>query len=385
MLKFLENVKSVMFLFIICIICLIYFQNDIYRLTVIDKNSLKDDFSTKISGKPFKNVMKTDEVIHIASIIFGEKFFSYGYTSLKSIILTTKRSLNFYIVTNDDTVDKIHAEMKSWPKEVLDRVNVYQIDFNYSDWQAVLTGKNMMKGLTIKFRSYGSLFNSRLISEQTSKLIYMDADFLSLTDIGELWDVFHQFKPKQTLATTTGARYLQQNYLVYNRTFINNNLGINAGLIMFDMAKLKALSFLNLLEQCTRLPQKALKIYDDQDLLTLYIEQHLEQYLLLPCSWNVRQSMSKCDDEVRPELRCKAAEKFGLHLLHATHLNFLAKGQYSNVYNCMASLDFNRMSDTAVCLRHAIEHFKEEEKVCKNKKHFLNNLEKVLQLHSFES
>ena len=358
-----------------------FFQNDLYSLTGRNKNCMIGDLSTKKSGKSFQSFLRTDETIHIATIIFGEKFFNLGFISLKSIIFTTKRSLNVYIVTKDNTVDKIHADMKSWPQEVLDRANVYQIDFNCSDWEAVLPGKNEMKGLSIKLCSYGSLFNSKLVSEQTSKFIYMDADFLSLSDIGELWDVFHQFKPQQALATTVGARYLNQHYLIHNTTFINDNLGINAGLIMFDMAKLKGLSFLNLLEQCTKLSQEALVTHNDQDLLTLYIEQHPEQYLLLPCSWNVRQSMSKCNDKVRPELKCKAAEEFGLHMLHATMQGFFTKGQYSHIFNCMTALDFNRMTDTVVCLRNATEYFKEEQKDCQNKNKFLNNLEKVLSMH----
>ena len=372
MTKFLGNIKCIMLTCGICILCLIYFMNDFDSLSMTFEKS---------SGNSFQSASKTDEAIHIATIIYGETFFHFGFICLKSIIFTTKRALNFYIVTKNDTVDRIHADMKSWPKEVLSRVNVYEIEFNFSNWAAVIPGKNKRKGLTVKLRSFGSLFNSKLISEQTSKLIYMDADILSLTDMGELWDMFHRFKPKHTLATTIGARYLQPRYLIHNTTFINNNLGINSGVIMFDMAKLKALSFLDRLEECTKLPQEALVTHNDQDLLSLYIEQYPEQYALLPCSWNVRQSMSKCHDEVRPELRCKAAEKFGLHLIHATNQGFFTKGQYSNIFNCMATVDFNRMTDTAVCLRNATEFFKEEEKDCKNKRKFLSNLEKVLSLY----
>ena len=313
-----------------------------------------------------------NSTIHIATLIIKDSYFRFGLVAIKSIVFTTKRHLNFYVVTNDDSVKWLQLAMEEWPTNVIQRINVFHIPFNASNWEAVLP--LYFGTISRKLTAYGSIFNSRIISQHTSKIIYMDADFLALVDISELWDMFHQFKHHQTIATSFGTRYVASSYTKNSDTFLYDNLGINAGLMLMDLGKLKGLSFLDLLHRCSNRVQAVLLPIDDQDLLLLYLQRYPEQHLLLPCSWNFRQSMSKCNEDGKPELRCFGAEKNGIHFLHGTKFSFFTKGQYANIFSCMSNVDFGKMRHTGLCLQKAIKTFKQEEKQCKNKINFLDRL-----------
>ena len=318
----------------------------------------------------------TSDTIHLATIIVGEKFYGFGMTFIKSAILTTQNRINIYVVTSDSSADKIMEARESWPDHIKERVNVFRIDIDDHNWNDSLPLK---KGhLARKLSALGALFKSDFLRAATSKIIYMDADFVLIDDLAKLWATFHRMGPKEAIASTTGARYLGRGYMEFNDTYLYNNLGINAGLMLFDMGKLRTNGFQAKYIGCSKLEHRTLKNNNDQDLFVQYFQNYPDEHYVLPCSWNVRNSMSKCDEDVRDILRCEPAEQTGIHTLHGTRTKFLTEGQYGNIFNCMVKINFQNEAKSFDCLSKAVSVFKKSEKDCKNKENFLNPLEDLI-------
>ena len=375
--------KRIFLLLMLLIVIFIYF---VYKaeMNLSEKTALQYQAQNISQTFSQQTLHIANNTIHIAIIMIGKTYHTFGLVLIKSLIFTTKRNINLYIVTSDNAVDKLNGYMKRWPEHITQRVNVFRVDINENDWDKhlpLLDGK-----LQIKLRTYGSLLDSELVSSMTTKMIYIDTDYVMLDDVANLWDIFEQFKPGETIYTTSGARYLGGGYKKSNETFIYNNRGINAGLMLMDMGKLKAKSFFEKLVECSKHSHSILKVTDDQDLLVLYFQNYPEQHGLLPCSWNMRNSMCKCNEEVNPELRCTDAEENGIHSVHGTHLRLLWDGQFQVLYFCMGNMDFNNTSKTVQCLMGGIKEYRKKEKHCLNKQKFLNHLEETILMHySIES
>ena len=175
---------------------------------ILENSSINDEKGKKenvtIKHKTFsQNQMQSyikpaNEIIHIATIIIGKDFFNYGLVLIKSIVFTTKKKVYFYIYTTDDAVDKILVETQAWPKEFKSRINIYKLeaykgsDLHFPAWTNPHT--------SWKILAYASIMSSPIITEHTSKLIYMDADLFALDDLWKLWQVFNTFDRNQTVA-----------------------------------------------------------------------------------------------------------------------------------------------------------------------------------------
>ena len=364
------------------IYCCIINKSYLTKLATRYVHTIDFKASTNHMGRIIKEQGVDEEIIHIATLIVGNAFQLFGLTMIKSALFTTRHRLHFYVVSNDTAMDIIVSDIDNWPEDIKSRIQVSHIGFNATEWEESLPMKPK-KQFDIKLIAYGSIFNSPLIFSHTSHLIYIDSDFLLLDDIAKLWDVFQEFNNHQTIATATGTRYVNTVYVKHNESFINNNLGINAGLLLLNVERLKNVAFFEKLVKCSGIKHRHLQAYDDQDLLLLYAERYPEQHYLLPCSWNFRQSMAKCNNEGDPQLRCFEAENYGVHFLHGTYFNFLMEGQFRNIFQCMHNINFHERNRTSQCLQRAVNIFYTEERNCSNKVNILKRLENTLKSIEF--
>ena len=325
-------------------------------------------YKTITQNKEQSHTEAADEVIHFATTIIGTKFYNYGLILIKSIVFTTKKTVHFYIFTTDDSVDKILIEIQAWPKEFKSRLNVYKLDeYTGSDLHFPV-GKN--KAIHKKILAYTAVMRSPVIAQITSKLIYIDADLLALDDLWKLWRVFDTFDRNQTIAASIGRRYAAMRG---EEVFLG--LGVNAGLLLMDLGKLKQLSFMEEYLNISRYKHTALHTYNDQDLFCLYFKRFPEQHLLLPCLWNFRPSMNFCAKKSR--YLCKEVEDLGVGLIHDVYPTFFGKGEFANVYTCFNELNFTKVYETVSCLRKAFEMFKNDSSLCHYQNNFLLNIENI--------
>ena len=329
-----------------------------------------DTIKYKQSGQiPVPHISSADEIIHIATIMIGKRFFKYGLVLIKSIVFTTKNRVNFYIFTTDDAVDNVLVEIQAWPKEFKQRVNIYQLDEYKGSDLIFPVGKNNV--VHRKILAYAAIMRSPIIAQHTSKLIYIDADLLALDDLWKLWKLFDTFDRNQTVATAIGRRYAAR-----RGEDIFLGLGINAGLMLMDLGKLKQLSFMEEYLKGSKYQNTVLHTSNDQDLLCLYFKRFPEQHRLLSCTWNFRQSMNFCTQDTK--YLCMEGKELGVSIIHATDPGLFTKSEFSNVHTCLKELNFMKVYETVVCLQNAFTVFKNDSSLCDYKHNFLVNIERVI-------
>ena len=326
-------------------------------------------FKNISQNKVQSHIQPADEIIHIATIIIGKAFLRYGFILIKSILFTTQKKVHFYIFTTDDAMDKILVKIQAWPKEFKSRVNIYKLDEYTGPDLHFPIGKD--NAIHKKILAYASIMSSPIIAQHTSKLIYMDADLLALDDLWKLWKMFDTFDQNQTISTTIGRRYAKQ-----SEEDVFLGLGINAGLMLMDLRKLKQLSFMEEYLKGSKYQNTLLDTSNDQDLLCLYFKRFPEQHRLLSCTWNFRQSMNSCTQDTK--YLCMEVKELGVSIIHATYPGLFTKSKFSNVYTCMRKLNFMKVYETVDCLQNAFTVFNNDPRICDYKHHYLANIEGVI-------
>ena len=333
----------------------------------VEKNIIK---YKKNSQNPVQShIQPADEIIHIATIMIGTHYFNHGLVLIKSIVFTTKKKVNFYIFTTDYAVDKILVEIQTWPKEFKSRVNIYKLDeYKGRDLHFPLGKSNAVHK---KILAYAAIMRSPIIAQRTSKLIYMDADIVALDDLWKLWEMFDTFDRNQTIAASTGRRYA-----IKHGEDIFRGLGINAGLMLMHLGKLKQLSFMEEYLNRSKYQNTVLDTSNDQDLLCLYFKRFPEQHQLLSCTWNFRQSMNFCTQDTK--YLCMEVTELGVSIIHNTDPEFFTKSEFANVHTCMKELNFMKVYKTVDCLQNAFNVFKNDSRICDYKHNYLVNIEYVI-------
>ena len=353
-----------------------YFAYAISGLNADMNHTMSGDIRGIGNEHNLKPVIYNPNVVHIVSIVNGT-YYGFSLTAVKSLIFLSDCEFKFYILSDDDAVEKFHKEIQSWPEIVQSRIEMFYIKYNCEPWKPILYSR-VTKKMDYKICTYLTILQSDIIAERTSKVMYLDSDLLAMDDIGKLWQVFEQFEPQHTMATVRGSRYVRRShYFKAPGTIFLDNYGINAGLLLMDLDKLRRLSFADALTRCSQVALKRLIPGDDQDLLCIYFTIYSEQHFLLPCSWNYRKTMYQCYDQ---EFSCPTAERDGIHLFHATYINLITEGDFMYLHQCMGNITFHDLKQTVSCLDSSISRLKAVNRSCKSLANLTLSLENRLSL-----
>ena len=313
-------------------------------------------------------------MLHISIITEGDSYYNLSLALVKSIVFLTKWNVTFYIFTEDNSAEKLQVDVSNWPQDIQDRISVLKIDFSCKRL------KSYFKETAVDYKlcAYETMLNSNIIQRRTSKMIYLDADVIAFDDLGKMWLLFNKFNVTQTISASSGVRYVTRSrFRPITDQILLGGYGINAGIMMIDIGKLRRVFFMQKLISAAKVSIGKLKNNDDQDLLVKYFRFNPQEHMLLPCEWNFRKSMDNCVEA--PQINCTIAGSEGIGLLHAAGLK-PGYGSFDKICSCLLQLNFHSRSNTYSCLREGIHDFSQyRENECNTSVKYFNRLERHLQ------
>ncbi|THD24584.1 hypothetical protein D915_004502 [Fasciola hepatica] len=148
------------------------------------------------------------------------------------------RPIHFHIITNKHTQGIVHKNLVQW---ALERVtwSFYSMDDNI--YKVKWVSNYHSAGLSAMIK----LVIPNMLPETVEKVITIDTDVLFNHDITELWDHFQKFNEKQML----GFAWEQQSNhpdCKENLVTIIPKAGINAGLALFHLKRMRQMNWENL-------------------------------------------------------------------------------------------------------------------------------------------
>ncbi|XP_034031354.1 glucoside xylosyltransferase 1-like [Thalassophryne amazonica] len=254
-----------------------------------------------------------DDRIHLAVVACGPRL-EETLIMLKSAVLLTKNHLHFHIFAEDDLHDGFRNALDSWPTMIQTRFKftIYPITFpkeNMNEW------KKLFKPCASQ-----RLFLPLILTDVDS-LLYVDTDILFLQPVESIWSLLSHFNSSHLAAMA--PEHEEPRIGWYNRFARHpyyGKTGINSGVMLMNMTRLRAKSFKNDMttvalrweEILMPLLQKyKLNItWGDQDLLNIIFHHNPESLYVFPCQWNYRP------DHCIYGSNCQQAEQEGVSILH---------------------------------------------------------------------
>ncbi|XP_026996657.1 glucoside xylosyltransferase 1 isoform X3 [Tachysurus fulvidraco] len=253
------------------------------------------------------------EMLRLAVVACGPRL-EETLTMLKSAVLFSRRTLQFYIFAEDELHSGFRDALESWPVK-------FRSKFNYTTYRITFPGDNAKEWKRL-FKPCASqrLFLPLILTEVDS-LLYVDTDILFLQPVEEIWNFLSRFNSSHLAAMA--PEHEEPRIGWYNRFARHpyyGKTGVNSGVMLMNMTRIRAKRFKNDMttvhlrwsELLMPLLQKyKLNItWGDQDLLNIIFHYNPESLLVFPCHWNYRP------DHCIYGSNCAAAERHGVYVLH---------------------------------------------------------------------
>jgi len=191
----------------------------------------------------------------------------------------SSRPLSFYILTNDDTV---FVDIRNAAAQY----NSSQLARFYSVEVVYPPGLEEMIG-AFKFCATARLFLQDMLPDVDAG-IFLDNDMLALQDPAILWDRFNLFTPFTAMAVAPVEAHYSREMKESLPYFGVPGLGLNAGVALMNLTRLRDLPGGGFTEISRYIWQKhRLKLtLADQDVLNMVGAQSPWLIQPLPCRWN---------------------------------------------------------------------------------------------------
>ncbi|OQV14872.1 putative Glucoside xylosyltransferase 1 [Hypsibius exemplaris] len=182
------------------------------------------------------------------------------------------------------------------------------------------------------------------ISAFTDAVIYVDSDTIFLAPVEDLWEQFALMNDSQAIGMASEHEIGMEWDAHYGRLshvpFVPP-LGVNSGVLLMNLTKLRAVNFVGELVRDYRTYKENLN-YHDQDLLNIYLHRHPDRFFHLNCSWNYR--MSHC---IKRRCNCRSARDHGVRLVHGNAKTFIKKTtqEFRWVSDAIAQVDLPATRD----------------------------------------
>ena len=264
------------------------FQRDRHQRLTSTRNALSSDYkNTSFQCQPTR--VQSCEVIHVALVVAGYSTSRAVVPLLKSILFYRHNPLHFHFITDDKARLVLEQLMSTWQLPAV----------NYSLYRT----ENIQHRITwIPNLHYSGLYGlmklvlPRLLPLSVTEVIVMDTDTTVVGDLAQLWGYLQKMRQTEK-RKVFGLVENQSNW--YLGTIWENHhpwpalgRGFNTGVMLLDLAEMRALNWDELWEEVAR---EVLKVQHhtslaDQDIVNAVIKRHPDIYYSLPCSWNVQLS-----------------------------------------------------------------------------------------------
>ncbi|CAK8688860.1 unnamed protein product [Clavelina lepadiformis] len=240
--------------------------------------------------------------------------------NLKSVVLFSKRFVNFHVFTEENLKMKFRNSLDLWPYSAKSKFHYTLYSIKYPDDGHAKEWKKLFK-LCASQR----LFLPQLLKDINS-IVYVDTDVLFLSPIDDLWKFFKDFNSTHLAAMAPESEATNVAwYSRFARHPYYGQTGLNSGIMLMDMKRVREAKFKNdLVGESLTWAEMLLPLYKkyrqnitwgDQDLLNIVFHHNPELLLTFPCKWNYRP------DHCIYMQMCKTAEK-GVKLLHGCRRAF---------------------------------------------------------------
>ena len=279
-----------------------------------------------------------DLIIDVAAVVCGMSYrVEEAMNMVKSILVFTNHQLHFHIVAENELQDEIEKTFDSFPFDVKNhfQFTIYNLSFpRGQDWKK---WKKLFKTCASQ-----RLFLPDFVKRD--RLIYLDTDTLVLSPIEKLWHHFSKFNKTLLAAMAKEGEVASLNwYHRFARHPFYGELGLNSGVMLMDLKKLRELDF----------TRKIIAIYQehkfniawgDQDLLNIYFNKHPDQIYVYPCEWNYRP------DHCMYQNNCHSAIHNGVYVLHGNRGVYHTKKHkaFKAVYDVIKDYKFGQSIETDI-------------------------------------
>nr|CAB3251447.1 glucoside xylosyltransferase 1-like [Phallusia mammillata] len=291
-----------------------------------------------------QDVFGRDNAIHVAVVACGnDDRVLETLVNIKSMVIFTKKPIKFHIFTEDTLKDKFLQTLGSWPVTVQSKFSfqlhsvTYPEDGNQHQWKKLF-----------KLCASQRLFLPHILSDIDS-LLYVDTDILFISPVEDIWKFFSKFNSTQFSAMSPEHENRNSDwYSRFARHPYYGATGINSGVMLMNMTRLRQIKFKNDLklldpswnEMLLPLYKKyRLNItWGDQDLLNIIFHYNPEMLFTFPCKWNYRP------DHCMYMPICKSANQEGVKVLHGCRRAFQEGTKWPTfraVYKAIEDYNFN--------------------------------------------
>lgn len=243
--------------------------------------------------------------LHLAVVSCGDRL-EESLVMMKSAVLFSRSHLIFHIFTETQLESEFQQRLDFWPPKYRERIqyHIHNLTFPSTDMISAEEWKKLFKPCACQ-----RLFIPELL-QNVDSLLYVDTDVLFLSPVDEIWTLFSKFNSTQLAGLVPEHEDRAAGW--YNRFARHpyyGELGLNSGVMLMNLTRLRASSWLNAMNNYYT--EYRLKItFGDQDLINIYFHFYPEQLYVFTCEWNYRP------DHCMYMSVCKPAEVTGAYVLH---------------------------------------------------------------------
>ncbi|XP_028400441.1 glucoside xylosyltransferase 1-like isoform X2 [Dendronephthya gigantea] len=296
--------------------------------------SLKEtDKSVKVSST---TCAPGKTAIDVAAVVCGDRSKEI-MNMVKSVLIFTNHQVHFHIVSERDLQEGIKRSFDKFPSNVKEHFGFTLYNLSYPPGENIATWKNLFKTCASQ-----RLFLMDFIKRD--KVLYLDTDTLLLSPVEKIWHHFSKFNKTQLAAMTREGELASLNwYHRFARHPFYGKLGLNSGVMLMDLRKLRDLKFTQNIIEIYR-EHKYNIVWGDQDLLNIYFNKHPDRVYLYPCEWNYRP------DHCMYQNNCQSVLRNGVYVLHGNRGVFHNDKQkaFRTVYDAIKKYKFGGNVETDI-------------------------------------
>jgi len=333
---------------------------------LFDEERLYSRSRKQLSVSASETSVVKDLNINIAAVVcHDEARLVETFVNFKSVLLHTSQIVTFHLFTEEkffeDARERFQLLRATAKTQFVSRVHPIQYPGSDDDDEQAKQWKKLFKPCASQ-----RLFLPQILASVDS-LLYVDTDVVFLAPVEDLWLKLNDFNATQL--ATMAAEHEHTNVAWYSRFARHpyyGSTGINSGIMLMNMTRMRTSKFKNNLSPPTRsadlmswsdmllpLLQKYNRniTWGDQDLLNIIFHFNPEMLMELPCDWNYRP------DHCMYMPLCKSSSgRRGVQALHGCRRAFHNEKWpiFRVIYESVRDYDFNKEEDRSGAILRAI-------------------------------
>ncbi|MEO5805128.1 glycosyltransferase family 8 protein [Devosia sp.] len=224
--------------------------------------------------------------IHIA-LTFDDNFWAPTYATMRGICATTslRQTIHFHLIHT--AISDQHAErLRSIHAEYGSTVQFYDISRDAA-LNAKIQAFPKIRSRNLNTIVYARLFLCDIVPASVEKLIYIDGDILVRVPIEQFYTIDLGGNAIAAANCPHRVMFQSQRDLVPKAYFRTEDPYFNAGFLLIDTKKFRALDFAAIVEARVA-PNQRQNLYYDQDILNIALRGNCK---LLDTSWNFQNPL----------------------------------------------------------------------------------------------